>query len=506
MGSWAVLITAALLVGTIRYVAGAGTTAVPLYQTIVYAEWSGPVASTFVSATGARESMEHFLVGLSTESGYQFQNVVIQVVADIHASRERVIVVGRFKCAIGSDALAVFANAAGGSTFSMMDIAHTKKRGAHVPIIVRMQVHLNPDVKISVGATTPYWGLSRINKPTLPLNWQWTLPASVNQTADPWFYIVDVGVRVSHDEFTPNRVTKIYDFNSASYDPDGCHPHATHVASVVAGNTVGVMPNSSIFDIRALGCTGGGYLSDVISGLATAHAHCVGQQKKGVVINMSLGGAGTALTSDSLAAVLVALRLDCDALTAVAAGNAGSDACGVVPAALVNTNHGRVLTVGATTIDDALATYSNRGSCVIILAPGSNITGADIDATNSYSAESGTSLATPFVAGVALALMSNRPPNWDTGNGSSLFADEVYQTIITSGTPNKIRLVPAGTRNLLLQMTQTAGAISPISPITPIRDLPLTSEAPETVPSVVFKSVVGLVAIMIAICSHVLMF
>lgn len=253
-------------------------------------------------------------------------------------------------------------------------------------------VNIEADQVITLSATqSPVtWGLDRIDQRNLPLSNSYTYN---NTGAGVTAYIVDTGILFGHTEFGA-RASFGYDaFGGNGAD---CNGHGTHVAGTVGGSTYGVAKGVTLKAVRVLNCSGSGTNSGVIAGVNwVASHHAAGAP---AVANMSLGGS---VSSALDTAVKNAIN---DGVTfAVAAGNSNRNACNYSPARVA-----AAITVGATTSSDARASYSNYGSCLDLFAPGSSITSAWYTSTGATNTISGTSMATPHVAGVAaLYLQSN---------------------------------------------------------------------------------------------------
>ena len=235
----------------------------------------------------------------------------------------------------------------------------------------------------------PSWGLDRIDSRALLLDEVYSYQ---NDGAGVRVYILDTGVMTTHPEYV-GRASSGWDFVQSDADASDCHGHGTHVAGTVAGATVGVAKAATIVAVRVLGCTGGGPWSQVIAGLDWVIANHV----KPAVVNMSLGGSYTLAINTAVSNTVAA-----GVTVAVAAGNAGQDACSFSPASAPD-----ALTVGATTRTDQRAPFSNFGSCVDLFAPGTEIYSSIM--TGDYQSWSGTSMATPHVAGVAALYLAANP-------------------------------------------------------------------------------------------------
>lgn len=253
---------------------------------------------------------------------------------------------------------------------------------------------IEEDQEITLDATQSpaTWGLDRIDQHNLPLNNSYTYNfTGAGVTA----YIIDTGIRVTHNEFG-GRATSGYDFVDNDSNADDCNGHGTHVAGTVGGGTYGVAKGVSLKAVRVLNCSGSGTTSGVIAGIDwVTSQHTTGK----AVANMSLGGsASTALDN------AVRNSIADGVVYAIAAGNSNRNACNFSPARV-----GEAITVGATTSTDARASYSNKGRCLDLFAPGSSITSAWITSNTATNTISGTSMATPHVTGVAALYLEGHP-------------------------------------------------------------------------------------------------
>ncbi|MBE2234023.1 MAG: S8 family peptidase [Anaerolinea sp.] len=286
-------------------------------------------------------------------------------------------------------------------------------------------VNIEADQVITLSATqSPVtWGLDRIDQRNLPLSNSYTYN---NTGAGVTAYIVDTGILFGHTEFGA-RASFGYDaFGGNGAD---CNGHGTHVAGTVGGSTYGVAKGVTLKAVRVLNCSGSGTNSGVIAGVNwVASHHAAGAP---AVANMSLGGS---VSSALDTAVKNAIN---DGVTfAVAAGNSNRNACNYSPARVA-----AAITVGATTSSDARASYSNYGSCLDLFAPGSSITSAWYTSTSATNTISGTSMATPHVAGVAaLYLQSN----------TSASPATVRDAIVNNATTGKVTSPGSNSPNRLL--------------------------------------------------------
>jgi len=295
----------------------------------------------------------------------------------------------------------------------------------------------NPDVafieadqRVAIDATQSpaTWGLDRIDQRNLPLNNSYTYtPTGQGVTA----YIIDTGVLGTHNEFS-GRVAAGYTAINDGRGTTDCNGHGTHVAGTVGGTTYGVAKQVTIRPVRVLDCTGSGSTSGVIAGVDWVTAnHTAGAP---AVANMSLGG-GVSSALDTAVNNSIA-----DGVTyAVAAGNENTNACNGSPARV-----GAALTVGSTTNTDARSSFSNYGSCLDLFAPGSNITSAWYTSTSATNTISGTSMATPHVAGVAALYLQGNPAASPAtvGNAITSTATTGVVTGAQTGSPNRLLYSP----------------------------------------------------------------
>jgi subtilisin family serine protease len=283
-------------------------------------------------------------------------------------------------------------------------------------------VEQNAVVSIDATQTPATWGIDRIDQRNRPLSGSYTY----NYTGrGVHAYIIDTGINSTHSEFT-GSMGNGYDFISNDSTPQDGNGHGTHVAGTVGGTVYGVAKDVTLHGVRVLDNAGSGTTAGVINGINWVRTNAI----KPAVANMSLGGGYSAALNNAVAAAVTS-----GVTFAVAAGNENTNACNRSPASTAS-----AITVGATTSTDARASYSNYGSCLDVFAPGSSITSAWRTSNTSTNTISGTSMATPHVAGaVALYLQAN--PGASTSAVSSWITSNATTGLVTSpgsGSPNRL--------------------------------------------------------------------
>ncbi|HKE55594.1 MAG TPA: S8 family peptidase [Pyrinomonadaceae bacterium] len=272
-----------------------------------------------------------------------------------------------------------------------------------------------------VTQNNPPWGLDRIDQRNRPLSATYTYNFTGSGVR---VYVIDTGIRTTHTQFA-GRASNVFDaFGGNGAD---CNGHGTHVSGTVGGSSYGVAKSALLRGVRVLDCNGSGSTSGVISGVDWVTANHISP----AVANMSLGGGAssaldTAVNNLSNSGVPIA----------VAAGNSNANACNSSPSRAAN-----AITVGSTTSTDARSSFSNFGTCVDLFAPGSGILSAWFSSNTATATLSGTSMASPHVAGVAALYRQANP-------GASSTA--VRDAIVNNATTNVITNVGTGSPNRLL--------------------------------------------------------
>jgi subtilisin family serine protease len=268
-----------------------------------------------------------------------------------------------------------------------------------------LNVEADQEMSINETQTGATWGLDRIDQSSRPLSSTYSY-TSTGAGVDA--YVIDTGILGTHTEFT-GRMKNGYSAIGKSTNTTDCNGHGTHVAGTVGGTSYGVAKKVSLIPVRVLNCQGSGTNSGVIAGINWAIKNHTTNK---AVANMSLGG-GVSSTLDAAINNLIN-----DGVTVVvAAGNSAAIACNYSPARVPN-----AITVAASTDTDTLAYFSNFGTCVDIIVPGFDITSSVIGSNTATAVFSGTSMASPHVAGaVARSLGASTPIN------------DIYSSTLISG-------------------------------------------------------------------------
>ncbi|WP_309648476.1 S8 family peptidase [Nocardioides sp.] len=292
------------------------------------------------------------------------------------------------------------------------------------------EVRSDPDVafvqedgRVSIEATQTgaTWGLDRSDQRARPTNgtYNYSLTGSGVRV-----FVIDTGINGSHSEFTGRVAAGATAINDGRGTTD-CNGHGTHVAGTVGGTRYGIAKSVTLVPVRVLDCQGSGANSGVIAGMDWV----AGQTGGARVANMSLGGPADAATDAAVQRMVSA-----GVTVVVAAGNENQNACNVSPSRATN-----AITVGATTSTDARSSFSNYGSCVDIFAPGSSITSAWIGSTTATNTISGTSMASPHVAGAAALILQASPSASPATVASTLIANSTTGVVTgANGSPNRL--------------------------------------------------------------------
>ncbi|KIW04509.1 alkaline protease 2, partial [Verruconis gallopava] len=292
------------------------------------------------------------------------------------------------------------------------------------------------------------WGLARIShRDTLSFGTFNKYLYSANGGEGVDVYVIDTGTNVDHVDFE-GRATwgKTIPANDADEDGNG---HGTHCSGTVAGKKYGVAKKANIIAVKVLRSNGSGTMSDVVKGVeyaAESHSAKMAAAKsgkakgfKGSAANMSLGG-GKSPTLD----MAVNAAVDAGIHFAVAAGNDNADSCNYSPAAAE-----KAITVGASTLADERAYFSNYGKCNDIFAPGLNILSTWIGSKYAVNTISGTSMASPHIAGLLAYMLSLQPAKDSAYAVADITPQKLKANLISIATEGALSDVPSDTKNIL---------------------------------------------------------
>ncbi|MEV1115748.1 S8 family serine peptidase [Actinosynnema sp. NPDC049800] len=284
------------------------------------------------------------------------------------------------------------------------------------------------DLPISIDAVQPNppsWGLDRIDQRNLPLDSAYNYATTASNVRA---YIIDTGIRTTHSDFG-GRAT--WGTNTVDTNNTDCNGHGTHVAGTVGGTAHGVAKGVRLIAVKVLNCAGSGTTAGVVNGVNWVTQNAV----KPAVANMSLGGGvDTALDTAVRNSIAAGITY------AVASGNSNANACNYSPARVAE-----ALSVNASTNTDARASFSNYGTCTDLFAPGQNITSAWMTNDTSTNTISGTSMASPHVAGAAALYLADNPTATPPTVNAAIVAAATSDKVTSPGTGSPNKLLFTGT-------------------------------------------------------------
>ncbi|MFD4569296.1 S8 family peptidase [Streptomyces sp. NPDC058467] len=301
------------------------------------------------------------------------------------------------------------------------------RRLAADPAVASVEQNQTVHLTDTTQSSAP-WGLDRIDQAALPLSGTYTYPDTAGSGVTA--YVIDTGVRITHTQIS-GRASYGYDAVDGDTTASDGNGHGTHVATTIAGSTYGVAKKAKVVAVRVLDNNGSGTTAGVIAGIDWVTANHTTPS----VANMSLGG--SASTSLDTA---VANSIASGVTYAVAAGNSSANASSYSPARVST-----AITVGATTSTEAKASYSNYGSTLDIFAPGSSILAGYNTSDTATATLSGTSMATPHVAGAAAVYLAGHTSATPAQVTTALVNGATSGVVTSAGTgsPNKLlKIVP----------------------------------------------------------------
>ncbi|KAK5371186.1 proteinase B [Exophiala xenobiotica] len=327
------------------------------------------------------------------------------------------------------------------------DVIELVRRHPDVEYIERdSEVHtLKEDPSLEKNAP---WGLARISHRDA-LNFgdfnKYLYSADGGEGVDA--YVIDTGTNIDHVDFE-GRANWGKTIPAGDEDVDG-NGHGTHCSGTIAGKKFGVAKKANVYAVKVLKSNGSGTMSDVVKGVewaAEAHSSTLSAAKKGKkkgfkgsVANMSLGG-GKSRVLD----LAVNAAVDAGLHFAVAAGNDNADACNYSPAAAE-----KAVTVGASTLADERAYFSNYGTCTDIFAPGYNILSTWIGSKYATNIISGTSMASPHICGLLAYFLSLQPAKDSAYAVADITPKQMKANMIAIATEGALSNMPSDTVNLL---------------------------------------------------------
>ncbi|QPP05984.1 S8 family peptidase [Streptomyces bathyalis] len=271
----------------------------------------------------------------------------------------------------------------------------------------------------------PSWGLDRIDQKETKGDKKYTFPDNAGEGVTA--FVIDTGVRMTHKDFG-KRAKSGFDAIDGGEADDG-QGHGTHVAGTIAGTDHGVAKKANIVAVRVLDDQGSGTTEQVVKGIDWVTKNAKGPS----VANMSLGG-----PKDEALDSAVQKAVDSGITFAVAAGNESQDADNASPARVKD-----ALTVAASDDADKQADFSNFGKLVDIYAPGVDIVSATNTGDDATETLSGTSMASPHVAGAAALFL---------GANKDAKPADVAKGLSEQATKDAISNPSEGTKNELLNV------------------------------------------------------
>jgi cerevisin len=410
-------------------------------------------AAPILSSTSAKEIPDSYIVVFKKHVGASAASAHHSWVQDIHADNVRMELKKRSLFGFDNDpylglkhTFHVAGSLMGYAGHFHEDVIEQVRRHPDVEYIEKdSEVHHFENPAIEKNAP---WGLARIShRDSLSFGSfnKYLYAEDGGEGVDA--YVIDTGTNVDHVDFE-GRATWGKTIPQGDADEDG-NGHGTHCSGTIAGKKYGVAKKANVYAVKVLRSNGSGTMSDVVKGVEwAAEAHIKkskdaknGKVKgfKGSVANMSLGG-GSSRTLD----LAVNAAVDAGMHFAVAAGNDNADACNYSPAAAE-----KAVTVGASTLADERAYFSNYGKCTDIFAPGLNILSTWIGSKYAVNTISGTSMASPHIAGLLAYYVSLQPASDSAFAVEEITPKKLKNALITVATSGALTDIPSDTPNLL---------------------------------------------------------
>ncbi|KAF1351133.1 alkaline serine protease Pen c2 [Delphinella strobiligena] len=327
------------------------------------------------------------------------------------------------------------------------DVIEQVRRHPDVAYVEKDQIMHTLSSDPSLEKNAP-WGLARIShRDSLTFGTfnKYLYAAEGGEGVD--VYVIDTGTNTDHVDFE-GRAHWGKTIPTGDADADG-NGHGTHCSGTVAGKRYGVAKKANVYAVKVLRSNGSGSMSDVVKGVeyaAESHSDKVeaaksGKHKgfKGSTANMSLGGGKSTILDQAVNAAV-----DAGIHFAVAAGNDNADSCRYSPAAAE-----KAVTVGASTLADERAYFSNYGKCNDIFAPGLNIESTWIGGKTATNVISGTSMASPHIAGLLAYLLSLQPAKGSAYAVAEITPKKLKANLLSVATVGALSDVPSDTANIL---------------------------------------------------------
>ena len=306
-------------------------------------------------------------------------------------------------------------------SFSIKASADKAQDLAADPAVDYVQANLKHEVT-ETQDSPPSWGQDRVDQEETEGDSAYNYPDTAGEGVTA--YIIDTGVDYEHSDFE-GRTEAGYDAVDGDEDPADGHGHGTHVAGTTAGTEYGLAKSATVVGVRVLDDQGSGTTEQVVDGINWVAENADGPS----TANMSLGGGADQAIDDAVKA-----GVEAGVTFAVAAGNESADACQGSPSGVEE-----AITVAASDNADASADFTNFGECVDIYAPGVDIVSAAPG--NGEDTMSGTSMASPHVAGAATLYLGENP---------EATPEDVKAALTENGLADAIGNAPEGTANILL--------------------------------------------------------